>query len=161
MSVRSSEDDLATIQEYCQRAAVAAVADAIRAQTGQLVPVEHPQITAIAAPPVDLDALTASQEPITLHPVPVREPVRETRWRLDQLEWALLGFAATALGLLVWIAVEVVWALGRAASAAGAAISAAAPAAGGIALLVLLALLLCRGGGGGRGFSGTFSGRMH
>ncbi|HEX5349619.1 MAG TPA: hypothetical protein VFW64_21350 [Pseudonocardiaceae bacterium] len=30
------DEDLATIQEYCQQAAIAAVADLIRAQDGQL-----------------------------------------------------------------------------------------------------------------------------
>lgn len=160
MTARSAEDDLATIQEYCKQAAVAAVADAIRAHTGQLVQVQEPQPAAIAAPPVDLDALTADREPITLYPVPVREPLRETWWRLEPFEWALLGFGVTVLGVFVWLAVEVMGALGRAAASAGHAISIAAPTIGGVLLLVLL-VALCSRGGGGHGFSGTFSGRMH
>jgi hypothetical protein len=115
---------------------------------------------AVLAVHEDVPALPPA-EPQTLHTRPM-----ETRgWELTHWErygrWYLAGGVVGVLGLVGWMVWLFVQWLGEVTSSAANAASAAMPTLLGIGALILLVMLCSRGGGGGRGFSGTFSGRMH
>lgn len=88
---------------------------------------------------------------VTVTPVPEYRPYR------SRLRWVLPVVVVTCLLVgAIWLVMAIV-------SATVSAVAAAAPSIvsilGVVALIMLLAAL--GGRGGGRGFSGTFSGRMH
>lgn len=144
-------DDLIVIDTYMREQAIRAVADAIRAQQGQLVPMPEGQ-QALSAPVT----YPPAREAITVHPVPIDGYSEPAGWW--ERHWhhvAVSSGVAGVVGLFVWAVIRL---LTRAVSAAAGM----APSLGGIALVVLLVAWLCsRGGGGGRSFSGTFEGKMH
>jgi hypothetical protein len=158
-------EDLDVIRDYCNRAAVAAVADLIRAsESGRLA-----LPAGLSSPPVVIDETGVEipdqndSAPRLQYAMgtPVPEVIDERTWweRVDKvrLTFRCLGVLASlgALAAAAWIVVMVVQAI---VAAVTAIIPMVLTVLGVIALIVLLGAL---GGGSGRGFSGTFSGRMH
>lgn len=150
------DDDQAVIEYFCQRAAVAAMADLIRADGGQL-----------ALPRAEIEVSTAPQliEPdvpkvrcVTVTPVP--EVVDDRSWweRLDKVSLALrtLGVLTglTLCGVVAWLVI-------MAAQAIAAAVTALVPVLLTVAGVIVIIVLLSSLGGDGGSFSGTFGGRMH
>jgi hypothetical protein len=154
--------DLAVIEAHINQLGVAALADQIRAQNGQLA---VPDQTCHAT---DYRALEPTpQRPgrpgtVTVHPVPIADLERASHWHLTYSQWAGIVTGIVAAAGFIWAIVWLMTAIVSAADATIQAASSAAPSIGGIAVIALLALwLMCRGGGGGKRISGTFEGRIH
>lgn len=150
----TTQDDLAVIDAYMRDAATRAVADAIRAQAGQLeLPVGEQALYRPESPSTEARVLT-------VHPIDYNPPVRQPAWyrrRSTLLAAGVSAFLAVA-GLVVWALIGVV-------TAASQAIDANSGSIEGFAVLAVIALLCLMFGGRGKGsggqFSGTFTGRMH
>lgn len=144
-------EDIATIQAYGNRAAVAAIADALRGHSPAIPDNDDDLI-----PPFHSDThyRRVTTRPIEAAPQP-------DWWRRHGLHVAIGGGVVLVGTAAVLLVITVLNALGRAASSASYAVSSALPTLGGICLLVLLVLWLLGRGGGGKAFSGTFNGKLH
>jgi hypothetical protein len=155
-------DDLADIEAFMKQAGVRAVAEAVRARSGELATYQSAQ------QPEEIHAARLSPDWWTQHRVSTRQvvttPVEHDAapswampWYRRRLTRITAGLAAVlaVLGLAIWAVVGVV-------TAASAAVSAHFGAIQGIAVLLGLVLLCSTLGGrrGGSQFSGTFTGRM-
>lgn len=161
-------EDLATIDAYMRQAAVAAVADAIRARAAELevVDLERSAIRVCDDPRLpEFSSLSASEssrervQHVTVRPVVDVPRAAKSGWLVRN--WprvAIVLVVLVTLGVGAWL---LVLALAAAFAALATALAAAVPVLLGIGALVLL-ITLCGGrGSGGGGFSGTFQGRMH
>lgn len=150
----TTQDDLAVIDAYMRDAATRAVADAIRAQAGQL---ELPTGEQALYRP---ESLSADRRVLTVHPVDYDPPVRQLAWYRRRSTLFAAGVAAflAVAGLVVWAVVGVVSAVSSSIDANSGSIEGFAV----LAVIVLLCLMFGGRGGGSRGgsFSGTFEGRM-
>lgn len=147
-------DDLADIEACMKAAGVAWLAEAARAHSGTLEVYQQP-----AAPSVVPEWAPPGHEWTRVYDVPDNyylpwwQRVNKSALALRTL--GVLAVISVCLGL-VWLVMAVVAAITTAVTAAIPAITGLL----GIALLVML-LAALGGRGGGRGFSGTFTGRMH
>lgn len=147
-------EDIATIQAYGNRAAVAAIADALRGVHSPAIPDNDDDLI----PPFRSE--TTHYRRVTTRPIEAA-PQPSTWWRRHGLHVAIAGGVVLVGTAAVLLVITVLNALGRAASSASYAVSSALPTLGGICLLVLLVLWLLGRGGGGKAFSGTFNGKLH
>jgi hypothetical protein len=167
LPVNGHPEDLAVIDAYMRAAAARAVADAIRAQTGQLettgryLPDTHNELALPWHQPEPLNSPEPPRERVlhaTVRPV-AGEPLYE------RPSWLVRHWPEVAGGLVVAAAVGIgVWLLLLAIAAAFAALTAALTALVpilAIGALVLVAIALCSRGGSGKTFSGTFQGKVH
>lgn len=154
-STMTTHDDLAVIDAYMRDAAVRAVADAIRARTGELQLVQDHQLAGEYALSAPVPAATAPRV-VTAYPVPDGPEYAPVGWW--ERHWPKVACAVFAGGL----AVGLFWLITMAVAAVVSVVSTAIPGLLGLGALILLTLLLAGGrGGGGKSFSGTFQGRMH
>jgi hypothetical protein len=168
------EVDLATIDAFMRDAAARAVADAIRAQTGQLEPLHvlddprQPELAMLLGHPNSISRFSALSAPVTapaeprratVYPVPVEQPGCQLGWWDRHWHHVAIGVIATAGACgAVYLVILAVTAL---LSALVTAVMALVPVLIGILAVVVLIALLAGGRGGGRDFSGTFQGRLH
>ncbi|MGH3573270.1 MAG: hypothetical protein ACRDUW_15785 [Pseudonocardiaceae bacterium] len=154
------ETDLAVIQEFCRQAAVAAVADLVRAQNGTVASPEQ-AYPAIPGPPVPVAPRQRQPEYQTVTVHPVRDPYYQdlTWWQRHWHRVAISCGASVVVGLIVWGGYELVSSLSHPTADPESTVSSLLV----IAVIVGLRWLFRGGGGsgGGRTFSGTFHGRMH
>jgi hypothetical protein len=166
----STPEDLNVIRDYCNRAAINAVAELIRAQGGELGNGRLALPVGLSSPPaviIDEDEVeipcqnrpTARVWDVTTTPIPGEVDERTWWQRVDKvrLTFRCLGVLASlgALAAAAWIVIMVVQSI-------VAALTTIIPMVLGVLGVIAIIVLLCSlGGGGGRGFSGTFQGRMH
>lgn len=133
--------------------AVRALADAIRARSGDLEIVDHER--ALINPL--RDAVPAVSEPrvVTTRPMLTEADYAPPGWW--ERHWPKVAAAVFAGGL----AVGLFWLITMAISAVVATVATAVPGLLGLGALALVVLLCLGRGGGSKSFSGTFQGRIH
>jgi hypothetical protein len=170
----TTELDLAVINDFMRDAATRAVADAIRAQTGQLEPLHvlddprQPELEMLLGQPNSISRFSALSAPVTapvesrratVYPVPVEQPGRQLGW-WDR-HWHQVAIWVVAVAGACGAAYLAILAAIALLSALVTAVMALVPILIGILAVVVLVAILCSRGGGGRSFSGTFQGKMH
>lgn len=153
----TTELDLAVINDYMRDAATRAVADAIRAQGGQLAirvvdDPRQPEMHALSAP----QRRTYTE----VHPVPIEGYSEPLGWWARYWQRVAIALAAAAaVGLLIW---GILALIGMLVTATTRVVSSTGPSLGAFLLVLLAVAFLCsRGSGGSKTFSGTFQGKVH
>ena len=146
-------DDRAVIEEYMRELAVRALADAIRARSGDLEIVDHER--ALINPLRDAVPAAVAPRVVTTRPRLTDADYELPGWW--ERHWPKVAAAVFAGGL----AIGLFWLVTMAVSAVVATVATAIPSLLGLGVLALVVLLCLGRGSGGRAVSGTWQGRIH